>query len=131
MREIKFKAWDDKNKIMLNTDTPNLLIHFNGEINSFGKNGEINGVYFTNQVKLLQYTGLKDKNGKEIYEGDIIKRESMAPGGLDRIGKITIEDGVIWIESNVDSVCLFDEIDELEIIGNIYENPELLEGEEC
>lgn len=131
MREIKFKAWDDKNKIMLNTDTPNLLIHFNGEINSFGKNGVINGVYFTNQVKLLQYTGLKDKNGKEIYEGDIIKRESMAPGGLDRIGKITIEDGVIWIESNVDSVCLFDEIDELEIIGNIYENPELLEGEEC
>lgn len=51
----------------------------------------------------------------------------MAPGGLDRIGKITIEDGVIWIESNVDSVCLFDEIDELEVIGNIYENPELLE----
>lgn len=38
----------------------------------------------------------------------------------------------VWdmIESNVDSVCLFDEIDELEVIGNIYENPELLEVEE-
>ncbi|NWK12995.1 YopX family protein [Clostridium cadaveris] len=142
MREIKFKAWDDKNKIMLNTDTPNLLIHFNGEINSFGKNGEINGVYFTNQVKLLQYTGLKDKNGKEIYEGDILLLEKgtkrtvlSVPGGfaiesldddLNKYGKeIFVPIEGLSDEQNASF------IKSTKVIGNIYENPELLEGEEC
>lgn len=146
MREIKFKAWDDKNKIMLNTDTPNLLIHFNGEINSFGKNGEINGVYFTNQVKLLQYTGLKDKNGKEIYEGDIVKYMNFIDDiyneeiGLCKfeqdecnfcIQRIVINNENYPVPTTIRTIYLISNLtysDDVsyEVIGNIYENPELL-----
>lgn len=121
-REIKFKVWDIEEKEMYEPHKIEYINFYDGFVTL-----KVVGFIEFEDAELLQYTGLKDKNGKEIYEGDIIKRESMAPGGLDRIGKITIEDGVIWIESNVDSVCLFDEIDELEVIGNIYENPELLE----
>lgn len=123
-REIKFRVWDEEEKTMWRHENIG-YINFYDKVIWLRHGGFLDMDY--NPCTLMQYTGLKDKNGKEIYEGDIVKREPMSPGGLDRIGKITFEDGVIWLESNVDSVCLYDEIDELEVIGNIYENPELLE----
>jgi uncharacterized phage protein (TIGR01671 family) len=72
-----------------------------------------------------QYTGLKDKNGKEIYEGDFIKAE-WGIGNADY--RIVGEDGLPEFYHWFIEYCF--EEDNLEVIGNKYENPELIENEE-
>lgn len=99
MREIKFRAWDAINKFMGKTFT----IFDNGELPS--------------HPIVMQYTGLKDKNGKEIYAGDILN---------GRILGTPFQ--VQWYASQFRSgFGLPTSYKELEIIGNIYENPELVE----
>ena len=68
-------------------------------------------------VILMQYTGLKDKNGKEIYEGDVVKTSL-------GIGKVCMRLGCWFIEMQKE--LGYFHTDEIEVIGNIYENPELL-----
>lgn len=72
---------------------------------------------------LMQYTGLKDKDGVEIFEGDIVYDIE-----TDSYGKIIFEEGKFVHEWQNISEDLCENHDGLEIIGNIYENPELLEG---
>ena len=71
MREIKFKAWDDKNKIILNTDTPNLLIHFNGEINYLIKTEKLMEFILLTKLNYYNIQGLWIKMAmkfmREIY----------------------------------------------------------------
>lgn len=86
------------------------------------------------EFKLMQFTGLKDKNGREIYEGDILEFNDCSYARTaghvdDKILKSKVEFyyGAFW----VDGILLLDAIqndEELEIVGNIYENPELLEA---
>ncbi|HHX9004596.1 TPA: YopX family protein, partial [Listeria monocytogenes] len=77
-----------------------------------------------------QFTGLKDKNGKKIFEGDIVGIiEIDAFGNLDwnRLkGKVMFSEGA-WLvtDSGSFAIPLWSEINEIEVIGNIYENPEL------
>lgn len=82
------------------------------------------GFVKTPEAILMQYTGLKDKNGKEIYESDILR---------EKIGGKVFKYAVIWNEEcaafgDDDGQHFNDDIDakKVEVIGNIYENPELL-----
>ena len=137
MREIKFRAWDISNKKMLiqkekYNDFEDLTNFLQFEVWDLLDCDEDK-----KNIILMQFTGLKDKNGKEIYEGDIveIKEEThkRLQGFKGQKYKVIFNEGSfeikreinIGIEQNnlgtVNSyICL-------EIIGNIYENPELLE----
>ena len=126
MREIKFRAWVKEKKaifevILINYVTKKVtyLLERVGHLLS------IRDAKF-NDVELMQYTGLKDKNNKEIYEGDILF-ESFG----ERYYKVVFENGGFRAEFKGDfDEHSFDLIDVVaqgcEIVGNIYENPELL-----
>jgi len=123
MREIKFRAWHKEKKIMgevLGIDILHKEIFFS--------NGDVDCCGFADlkYIELMQYTGLKDKNNKEIYEGDIL---------LDRNNKkpykVIFKNGSFRAEFEGDfEEHSFDLIDVVaqgcEVVGNIYENPELL-----
>ena len=129
MREIKFRAWDRELKEWTNYSINNIdgnLVDFcNKEAGCWETDKE--GKRFV----LCQYTGLKDKNGKEIYEGDVIKAISFARW----IGVVEYSDeNQAFIFDDLDkkyrgksTVFMNQFDDEFEILGNIYENPELLE----
>jgi len=72
------------------------------------------------------YTGINDKYHKEIYKGDIVKRTSMAIGGIDITGAVDFSECTYWIGSVGDAVRLYSEIDMFEVQGNIYEGPKLV-----
>ena len=124
MREIKFRAWDKINKRMLGYERIDKL--------EFGKDGlEIlyadNGRgYCIGDFVLMQYTGLKDKNGKEIYEDDILLPVELHDSNLHcyKNGKgIPV---VIKYDSHRTFYNTPCDIGNWEVIGNIHENPELL-----
>lgn len=127
MREIKFKAFDKLNKDVCEVgfiDFPNKKVQL-----AIVRDGICYKEYLIDfkHVKMLQYTGLKDKNGKEIYEGDILQNDR------GTILKVLFEEGAFCAtgtdalnKSRVFSL-LYDFYGWSSIIGNIYENPELLE----
>lgn len=75
-----------------------------------------------------QYTGLKDKNGKEIVEGDILRQYSRLQDELPRIIKVIWQDGGFMYRNKFESDFYFYQhmANDCEIIGNIYDNPELV-----
>lgn len=75
-----------------------------------------------------QYTGLVDKNGKKIFEGDILR--GYLDSALKRVGVVVFDDGRWEVHSQSGSyISELTEGYELEVIGNIHDNPELLKGE--
>lgn len=118
-REIKFRIWNDYDKKM---------IYWNELL----KNKLANIFTIPSYNKwLMQYTGLHDKNGKEIYEGDIVQGLFADQEEPEIKGQVVYSDGqasYIVIASNNDEWGL-GYLDNLEVIGNIYDNPELLGGE--
>ena len=114
MRTIKFKVWDNVD-YMSNPFTLQDL--------------QKKKIQFTNDCKVLQFTGLTDKNGIEIFEGDIIKVQDYN-GNWSRDGaEVVFSNDYVggWVISNGNqNLNLGTRQIYLEIIGNIYENPELL-----
>ena len=136
-REIKFRVWDVENKEMLKVQELDFEPTFYGGRIAI-RPDKYNDYFDTEDMILMQYTGLHDKNGKEIYEGDIVlyKDWEMAyeGGGNDSfINKGIVEyceDNCCFNVTERQTVDLADVLykdnEDLEVIGNIYDNPELL-----
>jgi len=138
-REIKFRAWDKENEYMENPESWLLLVAQTGRVY---RSSPIKAPYPApeGQYILMQYTGLKDKRGKEIYEGDIVRfyqcKDKKGGAWLslykdyrEWLGEIIFEEGEFRIgatkyigKSNIEER----EVGSWEVIGNIYENPNLL-----
>ena len=126
MREIKFRAWDKENEKMMKVSSISLE---NKEIavKDFGTYH----FFRIKDIELMQYTGLKDKNGKEIYEGDILffRDENMKYIVVWQDAAFIIKS--IEIRKYSEKMCWLDDTEICcEIVGNIYENKKLLEENE-
>ena len=115
MREIKFRAWQKGGTKMIDLQkiTPLILSH------------DQDGVFlpFHKDIYIMQYTGLKDKNGVEIYEGDIL---SFVPAGSMLFNHPYAPFVVSWVEKEA-RFTDWSPRDRVEIIGNVFENPELVD----
>ena len=134
--EIKFKAWDKQRKKIFEVSN----LGFNTverDIMVSVQDHHYQGRGYIDNYELMQYTGLKDVNGIEIFEGDIVKNNFMCP----EITKKKSNIGVIeWTDGNYMLYCKEEDRytyltchitnKEFEVLGNIYANPELLEESE-
>ena len=134
---MDYKLWDKENKEFLEDDwETEYAVLANGTVIEIQDNcfGEGYSVRNLDNIEVLQFTGLKDKNGKEIYEGDIIRLKHHIDKRINVVGKVVFlsEQASFGI---IDDLCqeypLFrNTTEQIEIIGNIYENFELLEGKD-
>jgi len=139
MREIKFRAWNTVKKIMysaeeLGADQEALLPDGRGFANISGDDTRLTQIH--SHLLPLQYTGLLDKNGKEIYEGDIVlcpEWEDYEKGTMMQVAR-----EVKWDNSDACFAAflkdekerygyLLDNNTNIEVVGNIYENPGMVE----
>ncbi|MGK5512342.1 YopX family protein [Brevibacillus formosus] len=137
-RVVKFRAWDpDREKMMypmvLNWWEDDGALAFRSEFVDREEPHECTSKY-PDEVELLQYTGLRDKNGKEIYEGDIWQNDGSVyvifwskefAGFRTKV----VQSDYALIKGLVFTLRQYTEaVNVIEVIGNIYENPELLEA---
>ncbi|MFW5436582.1 YopX family protein [Paenibacillus apiarius] len=140
-RPLKFRAWDAKQKAMFPIHKmefhkiDNELVHlsgvdihhkdsdFHGDVYYGGPANKMTGTPPVKRFVIMQYIGLKDRNGKEICEGDICNYG-------DFIGVVRYGDGCFKITDGQHSAYFISsDCNEIAVIGNIYEHPHLLKGD--
>ena len=127
----RFRAWGGGSLCRMYSSEEVMVCDSN--IWVFDEDSEANEWIVNNDLVLMQSTGLTDKNGKEIFEGDIVKvtdgdeRTNFPDGGIGTI--CGLDEIFMWYIDGQVHNGLFDISQEyyIEVIGNIYENPELLE----
>lgn len=151
----KFRAWDEQNKVMHNEVEfirsgidGNDWILFKSDKQKLEDGNVLNNPYFQQQIKLMQYTGLKDKNDVEIYEGDIViiteededsclGREFSYKGVVSYANSLKLSQYVSQYPSSFclisksfyrEQSLLFNDRWDYEVIGNIYEDSHLLDN---
>lgn len=136
MREIKFRVWDNRGKKMLNIAGAEFIS--GREIMSAGTllpdevvYGKNNGGYFS---PMMQFTGLHDKNGREIYECDIVRSIPRSQHEKPFVGAVhygRVDPSFTIHDKDGHDFRLYSsgEYRTYEVIGNIFENPELLEAQ--
>ena len=140
MREIKFRAW---NKVTKKTYEVIKIDFYNEKVGYLFADpitqGEAIGYFKFSDIDLMEYTGLKDKNGKEIYEGDICRWRDLETFNDEILEDIFVvvwnDEKLAWYTQNEDGNFGYDLYEytddrDLGVIGNIYENIDLLEAEE-
>lgn len=134
MREIKFRAWDNRISKMSKP------FAFGQILNFCDKSGLGHMKSICDYHKIMQFTGLKDKNGKEIYESDILIDKEADEYGNDISGYLPVvfcQNTAQWCVDNsfkkdgnhLVNIVEYLGIEHLEVVGNIYENPLVLENE--
>lgn len=122
-RKYKFRIWAEEMRKMKHLTDIHDSFYFdkNGNARYFNLQGGYGGI-------LMQYTGMQDHKGKEIYEGDIVSMEAMTPGAPSIVGEVQFEESCYWVvnEKQEKGVRLFQEGVYIEKLGNIFENLELL-----
>ncbi len=138
MKEIKFRAWDKEKKRFLSK----FGISAHGRVTQYGTS-----ISHHSEIELMQFTGLLDKNGKEIFEGDIVRCHQFTQELGENLGVYEGEKETVCVVTYIEeNTCFgFVEINSedrgyiepalcsdegIEIIGNIHENPELLNKKE-
>jgi uncharacterized phage protein (TIGR01671 family) len=117
-RVIKFRAWDKDEKKMIIFCLEDLLdLQNKTETESFGIHDyACNRMYET----IMQFTGIKDKNGKEVYEGDVVHLKDISGSGSERdFGLKEIKWGDVGFPESLLT-------EDIKVMGNIYQNPELI-----
>ncbi len=131
MRQIKFRAWDKKNNKMLDWEKEKI----DGSM-SIGRL-----FLYPNDYELMQFTNSKDKDGKEMYEGNIVKGVYIYSNDSGLIAETGIfiavktlcgydirKKTLVWEDKEINNHIIDREYNEPKIIGNIYENPELIKN---
>ena len=140
-RELKFRAWDNYSKSFVEDDE--YLIGLDGKFYKMDfysgiENYEDGNLIFNelDNITLSQFTGLKDKNGKEIFEGDLLQYDgyNFKLINKEKIYQVRYDDNLAQyyaynLENSFDTFLVVRAWKESKIIGNIYQNPELLGGE--